>query len=272
MTRDPQARPIGLPEPSKSRNDRFRRSYSSDDVNRRRQKTAEVIAAEILDLITNNGLMEGQPLMSEAGMLKAYDGGRGTIREALRLLETNGLITIKAGPGGGAVVGAVDPVYFGRMASRYFQMGGATIRDLIEARLILEPTATALAAQRRDVAGTDRLRAWLEAEDGVSTTDVTTYMADAHEFHSIVLGMSGNVILDLIALAIKDVFNTRVRSAVYPAKARKQVQAVHRQIAALVLDGRGDEAADLMREHLQEFAAYAARRLPGLLDDKVSWQ
>ena len=39
-----------------------------------------------------------------------------------------------------------------------------------------------------------------------------------------------------------------------------------------MLDGRGDEAADLMREHLEEFAAYAARRLPGLLDDVVSWQ
>ncbi|HLY82531.1 MAG TPA: FCD domain-containing protein, partial [Acidimicrobiales bacterium] len=81
-----------------------------------------------------------------------------------------------------------------------------------------------------------------------------------------------NVVLDLITLAMKDVFNSRVRSAIYPPNARKRVRAVHREIAQLVLDGKAEEAEEVMRLHLEEFATYAARRLPGLLDDTVSWQ
>lgn len=252
--------------------DRVVRRYNGTDPSRRRIKLSEMIAAQILDDITSRGLSEGEPLMSEAAMLQTYEGGRASLREALRLLETNGLISIKAGPRGGAVVGSVDPVQFGRMSTRYFQMGGATIRDLIEARLILEPAATALASRRRDPAGVQRLQAWLDSADAQNLVDHDAYMGQAHDFHSLLLGMSGNVILDLITLAIKDVFTSRVRGAIYPVSHRKRVHAVHQHIARLVLDGDADEAAREMREHLEEFAVYAAKQLPGLLGDVVSWQ
>jgi GntR family transcriptional repressor for pyruvate dehydrogenase complex len=251
--------------------ERVKRRYGVDP-GRRRLKLSEMIAAQILDDITTQGLTEGAPLASEAAMLQMYEGGRASLREALRILETNGLIKIKAGPKGGAVVGSVDPVQFGRMSSRYFQMGGATIRELIEARLILEPAATALAARRRDPEDMERLSTWLAGVADTSLADDTIYMTEAHDFHSLLLSMSGNVVLDLITLAMKDVFNSRVRSAIYPPSARKRVRTVHSQIAQLVLSGDAEEAQEVMRVHLEEFAAYAARRLPGLLDDTVSWQ
>jgi DNA-binding GntR family transcriptional regulator len=47
---------------------------------------------------------------------------------------------------------------------------------------------------------------------------------------------------------------------------------VHEEIAQLVLDGDAEGAERLMREHLEEYVRYATRRLPGLLEDKVSWQ
>jgi GntR family transcriptional repressor for pyruvate dehydrogenase complex len=251
--------------------ERLKRRYGADP-GRRRLKLSEMIAAQILDDITTQGLTEGAPLASEAAMLQMYEGGRASLREALRILETNGLISIKAGPRGGAVVGSVDPVQFGRMASRYFQMGGATIRELIEARLILEPAATALAARRRDPESMQRLCDWLDVVEESNLADDTIYLTEAHDFHSLLLSMSGNVVLDLITLAMKDVFNSRVRSAIYPPSARKKVRAIHREIAQMVLDGKAEKAEELMRIHLEEFAAFAVRRLPGLLDDTVSWQ
>lgn len=256
-----------------TRPDRIKRQYGSSDPSRRRLKLSETIAAQILDNITEAGLVEGDQLLPEAAMLQTYEGGRASLREALRILETNGLITIKAGPKGGAVVGSVDPVQFGRMSTRYFQMAGATIGDLIEARLILEPKTTALAASKRDPENIARLEEWLarSGEPGTQTDDAE-YMSDAHEFHSLIIGMSGNLILDLITLAIKDVFNARVKSAIYPPSARKRVRSTHQEIARLTIAGKAEEAEQLMRTHLEEFAAYAARRLPGLLDDTVSWQ
>jgi len=235
---------------------------------------AETIAAQILDDIADRGMEEGDPLTSEAAMLDTYGGGRASVREALRILETNGLITIKAGPKGGAVVGSVDPVQFGRTASRYLQLGGATIRELIEARLILEPATTGLAARRKDVEGAKRLRSWLEQADGDHgpVDDDVAYLHRSFEFHSLVIGMSGNKVLDLITLAIKDVFTARVRSAVYPTSARRRVHLTHEEIGRLVIDGDAEGAEELMRQHLEEYVRYAVRRLPGLLDDRVRWQ
>ena len=247
-------------------------SRESLDPSRRKLKLSETIAAQILDDIARRGMSEGEPLMSEAAMLTTYGGGRASVREALRILETNGLVNIKAGPRGGAVVGRVDPVQFGRSASRYFQLGGATVRELIEARLILEPATTGLAARRQDPEGMERLRNWLESNQAGTQGDDAAYLSESFEFHSIVSGMSGNMVLDLITLAMKDVFTSRVRSAVYPVNARKRVRTVHEEIARLVLDGDAEGAEQLMREHLEEYVRYAARRLPGLLQDRVSWQ
>lgn len=242
------------------------------DLGRRKTKLAEAIAARILDDIVDNHLTEGDPLTPEAAMLERYGGGRASVREALRLLETSGLITIKAGPKGGAVVGAVDPVQFGRTTSRYLQMAGATVRDLIEARLLLEPATTGLAARRRDAEGVARLRAWLEHPPSQPITDDVAYLLDTFEFHSLVIGMSGNRVLDLITVATKDMFTSRVHSAIYPPNARRKVRTVHEEIARLVLAGKATEAEEAMRHHLEEYVRYAVRRLPGLLDERVRWQ
>jgi DNA-binding FadR family transcriptional regulator len=117
-----------------------------------------------------------------------------------------------------------------------------------------------------------RLQTWLDAAEKEQSTDDLAYLAEAYDFHSLLAGMSGNVVLDLLTLAMKDVFTSRVRSAVYPPNARKRVRACHEEIASLVLEGEAEAAERLMREHLEEYAGYAARRLPGLLEDMVSWQ
>jgi GntR family transcriptional repressor for pyruvate dehydrogenase complex len=242
------------------------------EVPNRKMKLSETIAAQILDDIARRGMHEGDSLMSEAAMLETYGGGRASVREALRILETNGLISIKAGPHGGAVVGRVDPVQFGRSACRYFQLGGATIKELIEARLILEPATTALAARRRDPVDMERLRSWLESTADTPPQDIPAYLAEVSEFHTLVAGMSGNLVLDLITLAMKDVFTSRVKGALFSPSARNRVRAVHEEIARHVLDGDADGAEELMREHLADSVRSATKRLPGLLDERVSWQ
>ena len=77
-----------------------------------------------------------------------YGVGRASLREALRILEVHGLIKIKPGPGGGPMVDQVDSRDFGRTTSFFFQVLGATIGDLLEARTVIEPMMARLAAQR----------------------------------------------------------------------------------------------------------------------------
>src|ERR1700757_3584335 len=89
-------------------------------------KRSEVLAREIVEEIVAGGLEPGDGLPAEGGMLDHYEGGGGSLREALRLLESQGRVTLKSGPGGGPVVGEVDAANLGRTASLYFRLAGAT--------------------------------------------------------------------------------------------------------------------------------------------------
>ena len=81
-------------------------------------------------------------------MLARYRVGRGSLREALRILEVYGLIAIRPGPGGGPVVQEVNSREFGRTTTFYYRLARATYRDVLEAREIFEPMMAKVAAQR----------------------------------------------------------------------------------------------------------------------------
>ena len=104
---------------------------------RRTEKISEIIAREIIR--DCRGMPPGTMLPSEAKLLELYRVSRASLREALRLLEVQGLIIMRPGPGGGPMVAEADSAHFGRMASLFFHMSGATYRQTLEARLNLEP-------------------------------------------------------------------------------------------------------------------------------------
>src|SRR5580692_2132457 len=111
----------------------------------RTEKVAEILARKILQDIRRDGLGPGSMLPAESTMVEQYGAGRGSVREALRILEVNGLVTLKPGPHGGPVVAAADPGDFGQMMTLHLQSLGATYRQLLEARLEYE----VVLAQRR---------------------------------------------------------------------------------------------------------------------------
>jgi len=66
----------------------------------RARKTSEQVAAWIVRDMTRRHLPTGSRLPTEAAMLDLYGVSRGSLREALRILEVNGLIVVRAGPHG----------------------------------------------------------------------------------------------------------------------------------------------------------------------------
>ncbi len=98
----------------------------SSEAGRWKPKTAETVARRVVQTIVSGGLTAGDKLPREAEMVEHCGVGRETLREALRLLETQGLITLRRGPGGGPVVASADAVNLGRISTLYYQMTGAT--------------------------------------------------------------------------------------------------------------------------------------------------
>jgi DNA-binding FadR family transcriptional regulator len=238
---------------------------------RRGDKVSEVVARDIVHRIVRQGLQPGAALPAENAMLQDYDVGRASLREALRLLEVHGLLSIRPGPGGGPVVDALTSADFGRMATLYFQAGGATFRELVEARLVMEPVMARLAAERRDPDMLQRLADSIAESDKLAEADDLEYMQATTDFHSVVSGMSGNQVLDLFGRAMKDVYTDRVTGTLYPPAARERVRLAHNAIAAAIRRGEAARAERLMREHMEEFADFVEQRHPGMMSEVVDW-
>ena len=233
---------------------------------KRGTKIAEAIAQDILTRICESGLETGSQLPSEPQMLADYGVGRGSLREALRILEIHGIIKIKSGPGGGPVVTGATTKDFGRMATLFFQASGITFRELMDARLVLEPAIARLAAQRTQK---DKREELLEAQ--TSTESDEAYLKTSADFHRQIASMSGNRILDLISHAIEDIFHERVVGMLFPPERRGDVVAAHDAIARAIADGDADTAEQAMRDHMAEYARFVEARYPALVDEVVAW-
>jgi len=218
--------------------------------------------------IVSRKLPPGTLLSSEAQMLEDYGVGRGSLREALRILEVHGLITMKPGRNGGPMVIEVRTRDYGRMSTLFFHLGGVTFRELMDARLVMEPLMARLAAERRG----QELVGQLADPTSTRVEDDITYFHATSDFHKGVATMSGNAVLNLMSASLEDIFRDQVRGILSPADERRGVLAVHSAIADAIADGRADDAEKLMREHMQQYADWVQNLHPNLLDTVVDWR
>ena len=98
--------------------------------------------------IRRDSLTPGSRLPPETEMLERFKVGRGSLREALRILEVNGLVTMRSGPRGGPVVAPRDPASFGQIMTLHLQSANATYRQLLEARVEYEILLARKAAEQ----------------------------------------------------------------------------------------------------------------------------
>jgi GntR family transcriptional regulator, transcriptional repressor for pyruvate dehydrogenase complex len=235
-------------------------------------KRSEIVAREIVEEILARDLHPGDVLPSETVMMARYSVARATLREALRLLEAQGLVTIKPGPGGGPVTTAVDASNLGRSSTLYFRLAGATYRQLAEAMEIVEPWLAQLAATQSDPeVARARLTAALEATDAVRG-DAEGVWRVAPQFHETVFALSGNLVLSTTASALSAIFKEQVLVHVDLAPRQPQFLEAHRALAKAIIGRQPELAYGLALAHQQELTQYCAERVPAVMDRTVEWQ
>ncbi len=242
-----------------------------DRFARRSRKTSELVAREIVRDIVERRLSPGEMLPSEQVMLERYGVGRPALREALRVLEVHGLLRMKPGPGGGPVVGTVTAAAFGEMASLFFRLSGTTYRELIEARLELEPMAARLAALRQDADGLARLRDVLDAEEAADVDDDALYTRLATRFHAAIGAASGNRVVDLVGNGLLALYEDRLRVPLTPRAQRRDVRVAHRAIVDAIAARDGARAEALTRASLDVALARLDELVPDVLDQVIDW-
>src|SRR6185369_2058340 len=163
----------------------------SYELTRRTLKTSEVVALEIVRDIVRQDMQPGDRLPLEAEMLVQYRVSRSSLREALRLLEVQGLIGIRPGPGAGTVVGRVLPGNLSRTLTLHLHMLGANYDELLEAWVESEPLLARLAALNPD---REKVRASLSP---FLDEDHAWAVREGLQFHDIVAELADNRVLSL---------------------------------------------------------------------------
>jgi DNA-binding FadR family transcriptional regulator len=239
-------------------------------VGRKTEKLSEAVAREILRDIQEQGLAPGTKLPPESVMLERFDIGRASMREALRILEINGLVTIKTGPGGGPIVAAPDPRAYGQMATLHMQAIGATFRELLAARVDLESMLAGRAAAQEGTDAAELVRDAMEQSRHPQSDD-WQYARVSSGFHSTVFKAAGNPVLSLIANSIQSIWAVRVTSVLFAPDERHIVSKEHEGITKAIEQHDARKAERLMRAHMQRYQQYCEIRYPARMDDVVDW-
>src|SRR5437764_12675328 len=109
---------------------------------------AELVAQQLRRQIIRGELTEGEALPSEAALMAQFGVSRPTLREAFRVLEAEGLISVRRGAHGGARVHTPDVDVAARYAGLVLEHRGATLADVYEATALVEPPCAAALAEK----------------------------------------------------------------------------------------------------------------------------
>ncbi len=234
-------------------------------------KKAELVAMDILRDITARQLSPGEVLASEAEMQVQYRVARGSVREALRILEVHGIISLRPGSKGGPVVCDVGPAEFGRMTALFLQATRASLDSLLQARRVIESMMAQVAARERNPELIARLELLLPRMQEVDMDHASREYTDvAMEFHRAICGSSSNGVLNLIAQGLIEAFLSRVLNSPFVPELRRQAMREHRAVIRAIIDGDEEKALSLMTRHMGHYAVNQQAISP--LEQMIEWQ
>jgi DNA-binding FadR family transcriptional regulator len=230
-------------------------------------KASERVAHAIVADIVARGLASGDRLPLEAAMVQYYQVSRTTVREALRLLEVEGLITLKPGPGGGPAVGTVEPTHLSRTSSLYFHLGAATYREAMQTQVMMEASCARLAASSPH--RVEAMAPWLDTE---LPEEEAEYRKVSYGFHRTVYDLTDNKVLSLLTQSVTHLVTDHVISTMDPVDLRGAIIDEHRDLAEVIAAGDGERAAATMAAHFEHQHAHLETISPARLDDYVQWK
>ncbi|MCB8913477.1 FadR/GntR family transcriptional regulator [Rhodococcus rhodochrous] len=177
----------------------------------RTPKTAELVALKLRRMIVDGQLADGDRLPHEAELMEHFSVSRPTLREAVRVLESERLVEVRRGSRSGARVCVPGPEIVARPASLLLELSGATVADVLVAREALEPHAARLLALTGSDAEFDELERMVD-EDIPASYAADTLSAGSAAFHLRLVQMCGNATLALLAGMMHEIFERHVEA------------------------------------------------------------
>ncbi len=177
----------------------------SSAIKPKQMKAAEFIASQLRQQIVMGKLKPGDKLHPENVLQTEFEISRPTLREALRILESESLITISRGKYGGARVISIDLNAATRQVGVYLQIKGTTLHDIWLARTVIEPPAAGLLASINSPVAWTELQNNIDAAREAAQNNLLKYADLSAEFSLLITKHCGNQTLHLLASLISDI-------------------------------------------------------------------
>jgi len=211
-----------------------------------RRTTYQLVAEQLIELIGSRRLKSGDVLPPERELVESYGVGRSSVREALRMLESRGLIESR---GSGSFAVAELRNLLDRSFDLLVIVEEVDYPELFEVRRILEGEAAALAASRRQKIQTERMRQIVdEMEQGLSSEE--RFITADLRFHLAVAEATKNRVIVQLMYAIRSLLQRSLSSSYHIKGSPERAVEMHRLILEAIAERRPEEARQRMQEHV----------------------
>lgn len=217
-------------------------------------KAAELIAQALRRRVVLGELREGMLLPTEAELMAQFDVSRPTLREAIRLLEAEGLVRVQRGAKGGVRICLPGEDSAARALGFLLQFRGATLAEVLEARTIIEPRLAAELAARAGAEDIAALRDHVALERE-AVADFERFGHATAEFHRILVQRAGNIALAVIVSMLDDIFLRHVERFLSRARPdqlqlNQRALANHAGLVDLIAKGQTHKARQHWENHM----------------------
>lgn len=229
----------------------------------RAQRIPELMAADIRNRILRRELNEGDSLPAEPELMLQYGISRPTLREALRILESEQLIVIRRGGIGGALVRRPELDNAAKQFGFVLQDRGVTLGDVHQARTVIEPPSLAALAMTITPEKLQYLNDKLAAAEE-TIGDPIEYAQATERLREEMIEMTGATTISLITRLLRELVQKHTTAAGgIPmdrwAKVQKLSQKSHQRLLDIIGTGDPQAAEDFWREHLAQVEHYLGR-------------
>ena len=218
-------------------------------------KSSDVLAGRLQLQILNGSYPPGAALPTERELVSTTGLGRGSVREALRILSAQGLVRTRAGRYGGSVVSRPTDALLAGHIGLFAKGHGVSLRALVEARQAVEPMIASLAARNRgadDLAALKQISARLDA---AAIDDVPLFLLENANWHNALAIAAGNDLLRAFMASISELMleASRIENFASP-DVRALVSHAHRRILQAI---EAQDAESARRRAERDLQAYA---------------
>jgi GntR family transcriptional repressor for pyruvate dehydrogenase complex len=182
----------------------------------RAPKTAELVAGTLRRMIVDGQLSDGDFLPHETELMAHFKVSRPTLREAVRVLESERLVEVRRGSRTGARVCVPGAEIVARPAALLLELSGATLADVMTARMAFEPPAARLLAEiGTEEAHVELARLVDEIPQASEAGELATATANLHRR---MVELSGNATLGIIAGMLYEISVRHTSTAIHRAQ------------------------------------------------------